>query len=312
MEKQSYIKKEDRKKILLLCDDIRAHSGVAHMGREIVTETCHRYNWVNVGGSVKHPEAGQRFDVSGDTNTRAGIDDSSVFIYPITGYGSPEFLRALLVNEKPDAIFIITDPRYWMWLFDMEAEIRKHVPIIYLNIWDNYPAPLYNKTFYESCDALLGISKQTVNINKLVLADKGDNKVIEYIPHGVSEQTFYPLTVSEKQQEDYTSFVTKLKQGKDIDFVVLFNSRNIRRKQIPDTILAFKHFVDRLPEPAKKKAMLLLHTQEVDANGTDLPVVIDLLTPQSQGYNVHFTPGPLEVKEMNYLYNLADTTILLS
>ena len=43
--------------------------------------------------------------------------------------------------------------------------------LIYLNIWDDYPAPLYNKAFYESCDALLGISKQTVNINKIVLGE---------------------------------------------------------------------------------------------------------------------------------------------
>ena len=312
MKKESYIKKEDRKKILLLCDDIRAHSGVAHMGREMITETCHRYNWVNIGGSVKHPDEGKRFDLSEDTNKRRGLDDSSVFIYPITGYGTPELLRGMLLREKPDAIFIITDPRYWTWLFDMEAEVRKHIPIIYLNIWDNYPAPIYNKTFYESCDALLGISKQTVNINKLVLGDKGDNKVIGYVPHGVDPKVFRPLTVEEREGEEYTSFVSKMNKEKDIEFTVLYNSRNIRRKQVPDTILAFKHFVDGLPEGKKKKAMLLLHTQAVDGNGTDLPAVIELLAPESQGYNIHFTGGPLPPEHMNYLYNLADTTILLS
>ena len=59
-----------------------------------------------------------------------------------------------------------------MWLFQIENEIRKEIPIAYLNIWDDYPAPMYNRPFYESCDALLGISKQTVNINKLVLGEK--------------------------------------------------------------------------------------------------------------------------------------------
>ena len=62
-----YIPKDKRKKILLMCDDIRVHSGIAHMGREIVINTCHRYNWVNLGGAVKHPEAGQRLDLSEDT-----------------------------------------------------------------------------------------------------------------------------------------------------------------------------------------------------------------------------------------------------
>ncbi len=42
---------------------------------------------------------------------------------------------------------LITDPRYFEWLFQIENEIRKTTPIIYLNIWDDYPAPLYNKAF---------------------------------------------------------------------------------------------------------------------------------------------------------------------
>ena len=69
---------------------------------------------------------------------------------------------------------LITDPRYFMWLFNMKDEIRKNIPIMYLNIWDDYPAPLYNRAFYESCDLLMGISKQTVNINKIVLGDKAE------------------------------------------------------------------------------------------------------------------------------------------
>ena len=47
----------------------------------------------------------------------------------------------------------------------LEQEIRKNIPIVYLNIWDDYPAPMYNRPYYEACDLLMGISKQTVNIN---------------------------------------------------------------------------------------------------------------------------------------------------
>ena len=43
--KEGYVKPNDRKKILLLTDDIRVHSGVAQVGREIVVNTCHRYNF---------------------------------------------------------------------------------------------------------------------------------------------------------------------------------------------------------------------------------------------------------------------------
>jgi hypothetical protein len=148
------------------------------MGRELVINTSHRYNWVNLGGAVKHPEQGQRFDLSEDTNKQAEITDSSVILYPTDGYGNPDLVRQLIQIEKPDAIFIITDPRYWVWLFEMENEIRKHCPIVYLSIWDSVPSPLYNFSFYESCDMLLGISKQTHNIHKLVL-DHGDVSYID-------------------------------------------------------------------------------------------------------------------------------------
>ncbi len=77
--------------------------------------------------------------------------------YSIDGYGDANFVKQLINIEKPDAIFLITDPRYFMWLFQIENEIRRKMPIVYLNIWDDYPAPMYNRSYYESCDALLAI-----------------------------------------------------------------------------------------------------------------------------------------------------------
>ena len=62
--REGYIPKDQRKKILFLCDDIRMHSGVATMAREIVIGTCHRYNWVNVGAAINHPEVGKKLDLS--------------------------------------------------------------------------------------------------------------------------------------------------------------------------------------------------------------------------------------------------------
>ena len=74
---------------------------------------------------------------------------------------TPALIRQLIKEQNIDAIFLITDPRYFEWLFQIENEIRKKTPIIYLNIWDDFPTPLYNKPYYEACDALLAISKQT-------------------------------------------------------------------------------------------------------------------------------------------------------
>ena len=73
--KEGYIKKEERKKILLLTDDIRVHSGVATVGREIVTNTAHRYNWVQLAGAIKHPEKEKIVDLSKATGEKISSAD---------------------------------------------------------------------------------------------------------------------------------------------------------------------------------------------------------------------------------------------
>lgn len=306
--KEGYIKKEDRKKILLLTDDIRVHSGVAQIGREMVLNTCHHYNWVQLAGAVKHPDKGKRMDMSEDTNKKAGIDDSSVVLYPTDGYGNPDLLRQIIQLEKPDAIFLITDPRYFVWVFQMENEIRKNIPIAYLNIWDDYPAPMYNKEFYESCDALFGISKQTVNINQIVLGEKGNAKIIKYVPHGLDNNNFTPLDSTDPKLQEFKKYLSR---GKEYDFILLFNSRNIRRKSIPDTILAWKLFLDTLSKEKAEKCLLVLHTEPSSDHGTDLPAVIEYFFPEDDG-NVVISNDKLPTEQMNLLYNAADGVILLS
>ena len=306
-----YLPKDERKKILLICDDIRVHSGVATVAKEIVLHTSQHFNWVQLAGAIKHPEAGKRFDLSIEINKETGLSDSSVFLYPVDGYGNQDLVRQIIKVEKPDAIFIITDPRYFSWLFQMEGEIRKQIPIIYLNIWDDYPAPLYNSAFYESCDALLGISKQTVNINKIVLGDKAKDKVIEYVPHGLNHKIYRPLSSTEEldkmEEMKYKIF------GKDeIDFVLFFNSRNIRRKQIPDTMWAFRMFLDSLPKEKADKCRFLLHTEKSHEAGTDLEAVKELLFEEKYPKAIVFDEKKWSTEELNLLYNIADVQILLT
>ena len=304
----AYLPPEKRKKILLICDDIRVHSGVATVGREIVIHTAQHFNWVNIGGAIKHPDNGKRLDLSQSTNDTTGLTDTSVTLYPVDEYGNPDILRQLIKIEKPDAIMLITDPRYFVWLFMMENEVRKSIPITYLNIWDDYPAPLYNKPFYEACDLLMGISKQTVNINRLVLGDAADSRILKYIPHGLNHDIYKPL---DKNDSSLKEFKKQLFKGKDYDFALLFNSRNIRRKQIPDTLLAYRIFIDQLSIEQAKKCCLVLHTERVNEHGTDLEAVIELLLNGEQ-YNVIFTDARFDNGQMNMLYNSTDAQILLT
>ena len=307
--KEGYIPKADRKKILLLCDDIRMHSGVATMAREFVVGTAHHFNWFNLGAAVNHPETGKVLDIAADVNKHANIDDASVFVQPSNGYGDSTIVRQLLKTQKPDAIFIFTDPRYWIWLFEIEREIRSKIPIVWLNIWDEYPAPMYNKNYYDSVDGLFGISKQTVNINKLVLGDKAKNKVIEYLPHGINSDLFFPIHDDHKDWEGLQDFKKNLFKGKDIDFVFFFNSRNIQRKHPADTILAFRYFCDKIGPEAAKKVALVMKTEISSQHGTDLKAVKDAF---ASDLNVMFATEKLTPQQMNLLYNIADCTLLLS
>ena len=311
--KEGYIPQAQRKKILLLCDDIRMTSGISTVAREVVLGTAHHYNWVNVGGAIQHPDKGKRFDLSEDTNKNVNITDSSVFLYPTDGYGSPELIRQLIQIENPDAIMIFTDPRYWVWLFQIEHELRKKLPLIYLNIWDDLPYPMYNKSFYESCDCLLAISKQTENINKCVLGPElAAEKVIKYVPHGINENFFFPITTEHPEYLALQDYKKNLYEGKEYDFNLLFNARNIRRKSLPDLMLAWKIFVDQLTEEQAKKCVFTMHTQPIDENGTDLYAVSQMLFGKHKKYNIVFSQAKNPSNIMNLLYNSADAVALIS
>jgi hypothetical protein len=309
--KEGYIEQEDRKKILFICDDIRMHSGVATMAREIVTGTAHRYNWVNLAAAIKHPDAGKKLNLSNDTNKVAGISDSNITLYPSDGYGNADLVRQLIKIEKPDAIMLFTDPRYFVWLFQIEDEIRKKMPIFYYNIWDDSPAPLWNESFYESCDLLMGISKQTKNLNEIVLGSKKESKILSYIPHGINEDQFFPITQEYEKYDDFKSFKNNVLGGNEYDFIAFWNSRNIHRKHPSDVILAFNQFVSKLPKDKAKRCALVMHTEPVDQNGTDLPAVKDLVC-DPEYCNVIFSASKLSPEHMNYLYNMADITMLIS
>jgi len=158
-----------KKTILLLSDDLRMNSGIATMSRELVLSTVHKYNFIQIAGAITHPEKGKIYDLSQSTNELKKIKDSYVKLYPTDGYGNEQMLFQIMEMEKPDAILHFTDPRFWGWLYALEKQIRSSIPICYWNIWDSIPAPMYNRPFYESCDCLFSISKQTYNINLLVM-----------------------------------------------------------------------------------------------------------------------------------------------
>ena len=296
-----------KKKILLMSDDLRMTSGVGTMSKEFVLGTVQHYDWVQIGGAITHPEEGKIVTMDEDVRKMTGVEDAKLTIYPISGYGSQELLREIVSREKPDAIMHYTDPRFWRWLYEMEHEIRQVMPIFYYNIWDDWPAPQYNEFFYESCDLIMNISKQTVAIvNDVWTKNPPEDWQVTYIPHGINEKYFYPISIFDEEYKQVESMKKQLTADTDIEYVIFYNNRNIRRKSPGDVVLAFKTFCDMLPKEEADKCCLLMHTQPRDENGTDLPAVASTICPE---YKVYFSDKKLEPNQLNYLYNIADVTL---
>ena len=137
---------------------------------------------------------------------------------------------------------------------------------------------------------IMGISKQSGNIHREVLKQNGfdvydyDDKketdnggiITGYVPHGLDHEIFKPLPETDAA---YQKMYNDIKTKNQAEFVVFWNNRNIRRKQPGDVILAFKTFTDKLSAEERSKTLLLMHTNPVDANGTDLKAVAKNVAP---------------------------------
>ena len=296
-----------KKKILLMSDDLRMHSGIASQSKEFVMGTMHHYNWVQIAGAVKHPEAGKIVDMNPAVRAETGIKDAYLKIYPVSGYGNPDVLREVIAIEKPDAILHFTDPRFWVWFYNMEHEIRQTIPIFYYNIWDDLPDPQYNRDFYRSSDLLMSISKQTYGLNNRILKDYGycNNWKLKYVPHGVSAKRFFKV---HSANQNYINFQKKYELN-NYKFKILYLNRNIRRKNPGDVALAYKHMMDKLTPEQRKDCVFVWQSAVSDENGTDMRAVCNALLPEYPVIFTHDISGPMNDEEMNFLYNSMDVYI---
>ena len=124
----------------------------------------------------------------------------------------------------------------------------------------------------------------------------------------MNDKMFFPVDENDK---NYKDFQKQVLGGKEAEFILFFNSRNIRRKSIPDTILAWKYFIDKLPKEKADKCFFILHTELVSDAGTDLLAVSHYIFGKDYK-NIIFSTSKIAAPQLNYLYNLADAQILLT
>jgi len=280
-----------KKKVLVLSDHPMSPSGVGTQTKYMIESLLEtgRYSFFCLGGAVKH-------DNYNPVKTDKWGDDW--VIYPVDGYGNPDMIRSILRREKPDALWFMTDPRFYGWLWEIEDEIRPLLPMVYYHVWDNYPYPKYNRAHYLSCDVITTISKVTDDIVRTVCPER---EVI-HIPHSVNTQIFRPV-----EGEDMTAFKEEHFSEEKDKVIFFWNNRNARRKQSGTLIFWFKKFLDKV---GHDKAMLLMHTDVKDPNGQDLEAIVHELGLTNG--EVKFSTVKLEPEHLSLLYNAADCTINIS
>lgn len=282
---------EEKIKVLTISDVPLSTSGVGLQTRNFIEALLKtgRYKVVSLGGAIKH----QNYN---PIRTEEWGDD--FVVYPVDGFGNEGTIRSILRNEKPDIMWIMTDPRFFEWLWAMDNEIRSLVPLVYYHVWDNYPYPTFNKPWYMSNDKIVTISKVTDDIVKNV-APEVDS---EYLPHAVNSEVFKPFD---------KELLTKLRKdnfGDNSDkFIFFWNNRNAKRKLSGSVIYWFKEFLDKV---GHEKAMLLMHTNPKDPNGPDLEAIIAEFGLDNG--QVLFSTNKLPDHDMAALYNIVDCTINVS
>ena len=281
---------KDKIKVLVLADHPFSPSGVGTQTRYMVEGllASGQFSFICFGGAVKHEDySPQKFEKYGD----------DLVVFPVDGYGTQDAIRSILRTERPDILWFMTDPRFFPWLWEIEDEIRSLIPMVYYHVWDNYPYPDFNKTWYDSTDAVVAISKVTHDIIKNV----SPKVETHYLPHSVNSDIFKPLSKKDKKE-------LREKASFDEDkFVVFWNNRNARRKQPGTLIFWFKEFLDRV---GHDKATLIMHTDPKDANGPNLNAVLYNLGLTAG--QVKFSTAKLEFPQMAALYNIADVTVNIS
>ena len=274
----------DKKTILMLCDHPLSTSGVGTQARWLINGlvATGKYSFRVFGGAVRH-----------DNYDQVTVNKDFI-IKPTNGFGDKNMLRIAMSQIKPDAILLFTDPRFFMWVWDMEDEIHQVCPIAYNHLWDNPPWPEFNRHIYQSTDLINCINWPTYEM----LKDKFPGKV-NYIPHAVPRDLFRPIP-----KNDLGDFRTKMLGKNSYHFVGLFVSRNARRKMPSDVIVSWKLFLDDLQEKyGHKKATLIMHSDPRDTEGPNLIEVSNMLGIKD---HVIFSKDRLEFKDMAKLYNISD------
>ena len=281
---QSFTLPQRKKKILMLSDHALSTSGVGCQSRFLIQGLVEKGCWSvrQFGAAVKH----------NDYNLVTVNPD--FVIKPIDGFGNREMLLQTLASEKPDVLLLFTDPRFFIYIWEMHDEINKICPIAYWHVWDNRPSPEFNKVLYEATDLINCHSHLTYEMVNEILPGKAN-----FVPHALPDELFFPIAEADRKKQK----ISVLGPERKDHFTVFWVNRNARRKRPADVIESWSKFMKMLEKDGKSDATLLMHTDPIDQEGPNLLVNVEAMGVVD---SVVFSNQRIEFEKMNVLHNISD------
>lgn len=283
------------KNILVLSDFLTASTGVARQTLRMVQwlEATGRYKFVCLGAIASQDPVPQEPIQQGDNIT----------LLPYNSYGDAEKLRNILDTYQIDAIWFMTDPRFYTWLpaaIDSIAEDYpqvKNIPLVYYHVWDNFPGPVGYKVLFDRVSHIACISKLTLDC----MSQMGYGDKTSYLPHTVDLSKYGKISEENRLEARKSLF------DEDDVFIFFWNGKNMMRKQPELMLRIFAEFKREVAEEVEglRKPVLLMKTSHTDGQN-NLYATMQMFGLDDS--DVKILDKDMSDDAMVLLYNVADIT----
>ena len=206
-------------------------------------------------------------------------------------------------------ILFVSDPRFYEQLWPNVSELRKQgCKLHYWHVWDNGPAPFFNRYIPRAVDTLLSISKSTHHgMQKVIATTQGELGELRLAEHAFSPSGPYlPLELGKPQIDQLRRrwFKTTF-PGR---FVFLWDNKNFWRKVPGHMLYAFA-----LARKEQPNIALVMKTNAApfynQGAGQDLIECASRFGLELGKDLVFVDDHELTSEDMNQLYNATDATI---
>ena len=180
-------------------------------------------------------------------------------------FGAWRFVRSIL-DFKPHIVFDIRD--YWMYSYQESTTLKKYFSWVIMPTTDSAPQKIDWLYTFANADLVVPYTdwaKKTLT--------EACGKLINLHPNianaGINPTQFYPFKDKKAYQSKYFN--------RDVDVTGLV-MRNQKRKLMPDMMLAFRKYLNKLKETNNQtkydRAILYFHTSYPEESGWEIPSLL--------------------------------------